>query len=94
VRKRRFRSLAANPPLGTTQSPKEKIMKTTRLPLTLELANPVLLAGDLSAELRGDFDPKAQLASQTKSTQKSSTLNLVGVLSDIAADVQIDDVIA
>ena len=31
-------------------------MKTTRLPLTLELATPVLLAGDLSAELQGAFD--------------------------------------
>jgi hypothetical protein len=66
----------------------------TRLPLTLELAQPVLLAGDLSAELRGDFDAKTQLSSATKSTQKSSTKNLLGVLSDVAADVQIDDVIA
>ena len=66
----------------------------TRLPLTLELANPVMLAGDLSAELQNEFDPKTQLSSQTRSTQKSSTFNLLGVLSDIAADVQVDDVIA
>jgi len=69
-------------------------MKTTRLPLTLELATPVLLAGELSAELQGDFDPKTQLSSATKSTQRSSTKNFLGVLSDVAADVQIDDVIA
>jgi hypothetical protein len=63
-------------------------MKTNRLPLTLELANPVLIA-DL-----GDFDAKAQLSSKTHSSQKSSTKNFLGVLSDIAADVQVDDVIA
>ena len=61
-------------------------MKTTRLPLTLELAQPVLLAGDLAAELQNDFDPKTQLSSATRSSQKSSTFNLLGVLSDIAAD--------
>ena len=60
----------------------------TRLPLTLELANPVLVA-DLT-----DFDAKTQLSSATKSTQHSSTKNFLGVLSDVAADVQIDDVIA
>jgi hypothetical protein len=59
-----------------------------RLPLTLELANPVLIA-DLS-----DFDAKAQLSSKTSSSQKTSTRNFLGVLSDIAADVQVDDVIA
>jgi len=69
-------------------------MKTNRLPLTLELATPVLLAGDLAAELQGEFDPKTQLSSATKSTQQSSTKNFLGVLSDVAADVQIDDVIA
>jgi hypothetical protein len=68
-------------------------MKTTRLPLTLELAQPVLLAGDLAAELQGDFDPKTQLSSQTKSTQKCSTCNVLGVLSDLTADVQVDDVV-
>jgi hypothetical protein len=47
----------------------------------------------LIADLR-DFDAKTQLSSATKSTQHSSTKNLLGVLSDIAADVQIDDVIA
>jgi hypothetical protein len=60
----------------------------TRLPLTLERATPVLIA-DLS-----EFDAKAQLSSKTNSTQKSSTKNFLGVLSDIAADVQVDDVIA
>ena len=69
-------------------------MKTTRLPLTLELATPMLLAGDLAAELQGDFDPKTQLSSATKSSQKSSTCNFLGVVTDLAADVQIDDVIA
>jgi hypothetical protein len=48
----------------------------TRLPLTLELANPVLIAED--------FDAKTQLSSATRSTQKSSTFNFLGVLSDIA----------
>jgi hypothetical protein len=60
----------------------------TRLPLTLELATPVLLA-DLS-----DFDAKTQLSSGTGSKQNTSTRNLLGLLSDVAADVQIDDVIA
>ena len=60
----------------------------TRLPLTLELANPVLVA-DLT-----DFDAKTQLSSATRSSQQSSTRNLLGLLSDIAADVQVDDVIA
>jgi hypothetical protein len=60
----------------------------TRLPLTLELANPVLMA-DL-----GDFDAKAQLSSKTNSTQRSSTFNLLGLIADVAADVQVDDVIA
>jgi hypothetical protein len=84
----------ASSPLGTSRSLKEKTMKTTRLPLTLELAQPVLLAGDLAAELQGDFDPKTQLSSQTKSSQKCSTCNVLGVLSDLTADVQVDDVIA
>ena len=60
-----------------------------RLPLTLELANPVLIA-----ELPSDFDPKTQLSSATRSSQSSSTRNLLGLLTDVAADVQIDDVIA
>ena len=61
----------------------------TRLPLTLELATPVLVA-----ELPSDFDPKTQLSSATKSTQHSSTKNFLGLIADVAADVQIDDVIA
>jgi len=61
-------------------------MKTNRLPLTLELANPVQIV-DLS-----DFDAKAQLSSKTSSTQKSSTLFLGAV--DVTADIQADDVIA
>jgi hypothetical protein len=67
-------------------------MNKPRLPLALELTEPVLLA--LETDLPSEFDPKTQLSSNTRSTQNSKTFNLVGVLSDIAADVQVDDVIA
>jgi len=69
-------------------------MSAKRLPLMLELTAPALLVGDLETELHSEFDPKTQLSSHTRSSQKSSTFNLLGVLSDIAADVQVDDVIA
>ena len=67
-------------------------MNKARLPLALELTEPVLLA--VATDLPGEFDPKTQLSSSTHSSQQSSTWNFVGVLSDIAADVQVDDVIA
>jgi hypothetical protein len=66
----------------------------TRLPLTLELANPVLLAGDLPAEPQSDFDPKTQLSSATHSSAKCSSRNSHGVQVDVNADVVIDDTIA
>jgi hypothetical protein len=61
----------------------------TRLPLTLELANPVLIA-----DLQSDFDPKAQLSSATQSSAKCASLNLLGVQVDVNADAVIDDTIA
>ena len=69
-------------------------MSTTRLPLPLELAEPMLLAGDLDTQFQSEFDPKTQLCSSTRSTQTSSSVNHMGVQVDVAADVQIDDVIA
>jgi formate hydrogenlyase subunit 4 len=56
----------------------------TELPLVLELAEPKLIAGDVDI----------QLSSRTSTSQKSNTFSLAGVLSDIAADVAVDDVIA
>jgi len=66
---------------------RRKTMKT-RLPLTLELANPVLMA-DLT-----DFDAKTQLSSATRSSTKSASLNLLGVQVDVTADAVVDDTIA
>jgi len=60
----------------------------TRLPLTLELANPMLIA-DLT-----DFDAKTQLSSATQSSAKCASLNLFGVQVDVNADLTIDDTIA
>jgi hypothetical protein len=70
-----------------------------RLPLPLELTQPVLLAGDLDTQLRtalteGGYDARTQLCSNTHSSQKSSTFNLLGIQVDLQADVQVDDVIA
>jgi hypothetical protein len=59
-------------------------MAKNQLPLTLELAQPKLIAGDVDI----------QLCSRTHTSQKSNTFNLAGVLSDIAVDVAVDDVIA
>ncbi|HET8627077.1 MAG TPA: hypothetical protein VFL91_06645 [Thermomicrobiales bacterium] len=65
---------------------------SNRLPLILELTKPVLLVGDEGP--RSEFDPKAQLSSNTRSCQNTQSFNLAGLLSDIAADVAVDDVIA
>ncbi len=54
------------------------------LPLVLELAEPKLIAGDVDI----------QLSSKTSTRQDSCTFTALGVLSDIAADVAVDDVIA
>ena len=70
-------------------------MSTNRLPLPLELSQPVLLAGDPEAELRGEYDPKTQLCSNTRSTFQSASYNgKTGIQVDVSADVQVDDVIA
>jgi hypothetical protein len=54
----------------------------TELPLVLVLAEAKLIAGDVDI----------QLSSGSKSRQNTKTLG-VGVLNDVAGDVQVDDVI-
>ena len=66
---------------------------SNRLPLILELTKPVLLVGGEEG-LRSEFDPKAQLSSNTSSNQNTNSYNLAGLLSDIAVDLMVDDVIA
>ena len=58
------------------------------LPLPLELTKPVLLAGDLNSEVR------AQMCSGTSSSQRSASLNALGIIQVDATDVQVDDVLA
>ena len=58
-------------------------MKTV-LPLVLELADPKLIAGDVDI----------QLSSKTSTRQQTKSFSVLGVLSDITADVAVDDVIA
>lgn len=58
--------------------------KTTRLPLALELAEPRLVADEVDI----------QLSTRTNTRQQSTTFSSRGVLSDVAADVAVDDVIA
>jgi endonuclease/exonuclease/phosphatase (EEP) superfamily protein YafD len=69
-----------------------------RLPLPLELTQPVLLAGDLNSQLRdaltGDYDARTQLCSSTGSSVRSATLNFLGIQVDVNADVNADDIIA
>jgi hypothetical protein len=73
----------------------ESITVTTRLPLALELSKPVVLAGDATADMRGDYDPHTQLCSNTRSTFHSASYNgNTGIQVDVSADVQVDDVIA
>jgi hypothetical protein len=52
------------------------------------------LTGDLGTQLPSEYDPKAQLSSNTTSTQASASVNGAGVQVDVTADVQVDDVIA
>jgi len=68
-------------------------MATNNLPLPLQLTEPVLLAGDLG-ELRGEYDPQTQLCSNTSSKQNTQSFGLLGIVQDVTADVQVDDVIA
>jgi hypothetical protein len=56
----------------------------TELPLVLELAEPKMIAGDVDI----------QLSSKTSTRQTTKSFSLLGVLSDITADVAVDDVIA
>jgi hypothetical protein len=68
---------------------------TTRLPLALELTEPVLLAGDPDTEFGAQYDPKTQLCSNTRSTFQSASYNgRTGLQVDVSADVQVDDVLA
>jgi hypothetical protein len=70
-------------------------MKTTRLPLALELSKSVLLAGDPAAGFAGEYDPTTQLSSNTRSSFQSASYNgHTGIQVDVSADVQVDDVIA
>ena len=56
----------------------------SKLPLTLQLAEPKLIAGEVDV----------QLSSRTSTRQQSTTFSSRGVLSDISVDVAVDDVIA
>ena len=70
-------------------------MPGARLPLPLELAKPVLLAGDSDTQFRSEYDAKTQLCSSTSSTQHCKSVNHHGTVQfDVVADVQVDDVIA
>ena len=73
-------------------------MTSTNLPLPLQLTKPVLLAGDLDTQVRDGlsdkYDAKAQLCSNTHSSARSKTLNVLGIQVDVNADVVVDDVIA
>jgi endonuclease/exonuclease/phosphatase (EEP) superfamily protein YafD len=74
-------------------------MNNSRLPLPLELTQPVLLAGDLNTQLRdaltaGGYDTRTQLCSSTHSNVKSATLNAFGIQVDVNADVNVDDILA
>ena len=69
-----------------------------RLPLPLELTNPVVLAADLDTQLRdslgvGKYDRKTQMAwggdGSHCSQESESQFNLVVI--DVQLDVQIDD---
>ena len=59
-------------------------MTNTQLPLTLELAEPKLIAGEVDI----------QLSSRTSTNHNTTTFSSRGVLSDISVDVNVDDVIA
>ena len=59
-------------------------MTKTQLPLTLELAQPKLIAGEVDI----------QLSSNTRSQAKSNTFSLLGIVQDVTVDAVVDDVIA
>jgi hypothetical protein len=60
-------------------------MNKSQLPLTLELAEPKLIAGEVDI----------QLSSRTTTNQRSASYNgNTGLQVDVTADVAVDDVIA
>jgi hypothetical protein len=59
-------------------------MKKNQLPLTLELAEPKLIAGDVDI----------QLSSRTNTRGQSSSYNFQGIQVDVSVDVSVDDVVA
>jgi hypothetical protein len=60
-------------------------MSKSQLPLTLELAEPKLIAGEVDI----------QLCSNTRSPTQSASYNgRTGLQVDVSADVSVDDVIA
>jgi hypothetical protein len=69
----------------------------TRLPLPLELTEPVLLAGDLDTLLRADhasdYDPKTQLCSGSNTSSRNNTRShdKGGLVIDVKLDIQVDD---
>jgi hypothetical protein len=74
-------------------------MSASRLPLPLELTQPVLLAGDLDTLVREGYssttyDPKTQLCSYADDTSCEmdcdSTQELLVI--DVNLDIQIDDI--
>jgi hypothetical protein len=71
-------------------------LKTHGMPLPLTLTEPVLLAGDLESQFRGEYDPTTQLCgggTNTRSNNSTKSTNLLGIQVDVSADVQVDDVI-
>jgi hypothetical protein len=65
-------------------------MATNNLPLPLQLTEPMLLVG----EFNSTYDPKMQLCSHTSSKQNTQSCGLLGIVQDVTADLQVDDVIA
>jgi hypothetical protein len=59
--------------------------KNTQLPLTLELAEPKLIAGEVDIQLSNSRG--------TRSNNQSNSFSVAGILSDINADVQVDDIL-
>lgn len=65
-----------------------------RLPLPLELTQPVLLAGELRAQFGTFPETHAQLCSSTCSRMHCRSVDHTGVQVDVTLDVQVDDVLA
>ena len=76
-----------------------RTMNASRLPLPLQLTEPVLLVGDLDTQVRAGFasnkyDPKTQLCwggdSETSSSAESESISGILVI-DVQFDFVIDD---